>query len=53
MNEGADESCPKAICECDKAAATCFGKHKNVYDSKNKNSAITASLSHGLKRLMG
>lgn len=48
-----EDICPKSICECDKAAAICFGENKHVYDQANKHSGITQGISNSLKKIMG
>nr|CAE47243.1 ammodytin I2(C) variant [Vipera ammodytes montandoni] len=34
---GGDDPCKRAVCECDRVAAICFGGNLNTYDKKYKN----------------
>nr|CAE47222.1 ammodytin I2(D) isoform [Vipera ursinii] len=34
---GGGDSCKRAVCECDRVAAICFGENLNTYDKKYKN----------------
>nr|CAE47190.1 ammodytin I2(A) variant [Vipera aspis aspis] len=34
---GGDDPCLRAVCECDRVAAICFGENLNTYDKKYKN----------------
>ena len=48
-----DDHCKRTLCECDKAAAECFGKNNPLYNTKNKHAAVTKGISNTISKLLG